>query len=99
MSNHTVKKLEKEYLMLTSNLKSENPCEYDLGIIIAYTSELERGFKVGYQYEADEEGTKIDFVPFKNQEDISSYEELVLKMAKDFEEKYEGWDIISLLKK
>lgn len=99
MSEYSVKKIEKSYPLLTLDLKTTKPCEYELGLIIAYTSELERGFKVGNQYKSDEDGTKIDFVPFENQEDIESYEKLILKMAKDFEQKYEGWDILSLIKK
>ena len=99
MSEYSVKKIENSYPLLPLDLKTTKPCEYELGLIIAYTSELERGFKVGNQYKSDEDGTKIDFVPFENQEDIESYEKLILKMAKDFEQKYEGWEILSLLKK
>ena len=99
MSEYSVKKIEKSYPLLTLDLKTTKPCEYELGLIIAYTSELETGFNVGNQYKSDEYWTKIDFVPFENQEDIESYEKLILKMAKDFEQKYEGWEILSLLKK
>lgn len=93
-----IKKISKEYPLLTSGLKEVNPCEYDLGIIMAYKSQIDEGLKPFLQHNPTDDGTVIDFVECKDEEDLNSCNILIDNMVAEFKKKYDGWDLASIIK-
>lgn len=93
-----IKKIAKEYPLLTSELKEINPCEYELGIILSCKNELDKGYKFESREEVTENGTVLNFVYCEKKEELVSASKIVFNMIDDFKKKYDGWDLAYILK-
>lgn len=90
-------KIEKIYPMLTNDLKRTNICEYELGLILASFEEYKRSYKQVFVHEATSDGTVIEFVAMLDSEDRNDFKNYLIKIVKEFEAKYDGWNILHTL--
>ena len=73
---------QKEYKMLTNKFKKEHPEAFNLGVIVAYTSEVQNGFMVKKQLRTTSKGTRFTYKPIKSREELSEYTDRVINRIK-----------------
>lgn len=64
---------QKEYSMLDTKFKKVDEDLFNLGILVAYTSELGKGFIVKKQLKTTNTGTKFNYKPVENEEEFEEY--------------------------
>lgn len=72
---------QKEYRMLTTKLKKDKPELFNLGVIVAYTSEIENCFMVKKQLKTTSSGTKFNYEAIKSKEELEDYTEKVSSLT------------------
>lgn len=74
----------------TVNLKMQNddPIGYDYSILILYSLETDKGFKVKKIGKTTGKGTKVTYETIKDKEDAIKYKEILESKVKDFNKKY-----------
>ncbi|MGL5714015.1 MAG: hypothetical protein ACRCX2_13420 [Paraclostridium sp.] len=85
MGEYRVCEFQKEYKMLTSKMRNKSEYFYKLGLLVAYASEIEKGYKVTKVLKANAKGTKVNYVPFKDNKDISEYIDMVKGMSAELQ--------------
>ena len=73
---------QKEYKMLTTKFKKEHPELFNLGIVVAHTSEVKEGFIVKKQLRTTSNGTKFSYEALKSREELAQYTEKVIGIIK-----------------
>lgn len=73
---------QKEYKMLTTKFKKEHPELFNLGIVVAHTSEVKEGFIVKKQLRTTSNGTKFNYEAIKSREELTQYTEKVIGIIK-----------------
>lgn len=71
---------QKEYKALTIDLQETNKPFYDLGILLAYYSELHNDFMVKKQLKTTKRGTKFNYVSIKDIDEYNLYHEKLNEM-------------------
>ena len=79
---------QKEYPSINLDLMKNNPKNYDMAIIAAYTVEVEKGYivkKVGKTYK---KGTKFTYKPCESEKEAKKYREKLEELLNDYNKKY-----------
>lgn len=87
MSNDiNVYKFQKDYPTLNNSLLKSSKELFEIGIIMARASELEKGFIVSKQLKTTSKGTRFNFVPAKDENELREY-------MKEIKDRLEAVDI------
>ena len=81
--NYQVIEFQKEYHMLNNNFKKSNEELFKLGIIVAYESELTKGFIVKKQLKTTNKSTKFNYKKIETEEELNDYLIKVKSMIKE----------------
>ena len=68
-----LKSFQKRYSKLNTNLQEQFPRIFKLGILVAYNSELSRGYVVEDILKTTEDGTIFKYIKIKDSKHESSY--------------------------
>jgi len=79
---------QKEYPTVNLKMQKEDEKGYEYSILILYTLETERGFKVKKIGKANKKGTKVTYEVIKNEKDALEYKSFLEKKVKEFNEKW-----------
>lgn len=82
-------KFQKDYPDLNNKLLKSSKELFDLGVVVACSSELEKGFIVKRQLKTTSKGTKFNFEPATSEQELGDY-------VKDIKEKLQNIDMKSL---
>lgn len=74
-----LKSLEKTYSRMDLELKENFPKVFSLGELIAYNSELHRGYGVTKVHKTTEKGTRFTYMQFTNENCKNNYQDKVQK--------------------
>lgn len=85
MGKITLSEFQKEYYMLDSRFQKNDEDLFNLGILVAYTSELQNGFIVKRQLKTNSKGTKFNYKAVESQEEADAYCEKVRAMAESLD--------------
>ncbi|MEG0133973.1 MAG: hypothetical protein RR782_07595 [Clostridium sp.] len=85
--NITVHEFQKEYTSITSKTAIGSK-EYDLAMIAIHCAEGDIGFKVKRINKPTRKGTKVTFIPIKDEVDFNKYLAKVNELIKVYNEKY-----------
>ncbi len=88
MSDAVVIGFQREYPSINLALIKSNEQIYDMAILIAYTSEFERGFIVKKQFKTTKRGTKFTYKSCENEEEAKEYSLKVHELLRLYKEKY-----------
>lgn len=88
MSDIQCIEFQKEYPVVNLKMKKENEKQYEYSLLVLYTLETERGFMVKKIGKTTNKGTKVNFIPFKSDEDVKKYKALLQDMATKFTAKW-----------
>lgn len=80
---------QREFPTINIDLMKNNPKDYDMSMLVAYTLETERGFmvkKVGKTYK---KGTKITYKPFESKEEVINYRTKLDELLEEYNTKYD----------
>lgn len=80
--DYEVVEFQKEYSMLNNRFLKVDKDLFDLGVLVAYTSELNRGFIVKKQLKTTSKGTKFNYKKIDSQEETDTYYSKVREMSK-----------------
>lgn len=80
--DYEVVEFQKEYSMLNNRFLKVDKDLFDLGVLVAYTSELNRGFIVKKQLKTTSKGTKFNYKKIDSQEEADTYCSKVMEMSK-----------------
>ncbi|MEG1256881.1 hypothetical protein [Clostridium sp.] len=88
--NGYIQVIEFQQSFPTMNLDrmENNPKDYDMQMIVVYTLETENGYKVKKVGKTYKKGTKVTYEPFKSQEDVKEYKDILTTMLDKFNSKY-----------
>lgn len=78
----------KSFKSVNLKLKQEDEKGYDYSMLVLYTLETDKGFKVKKLGKTTKNGTKVTYEAFKSNEDTLNYEELIVAKTKEFSEKW-----------
>ncbi|MGL5330182.1 MAG: hypothetical protein ACRDD7_13005 [Peptostreptococcaceae bacterium] len=81
MGYASVYEFQKEYYMLDNKFLKADKDLFDLGVLVAYTSELDKGFMVKKQLKTTSNGTKFNYKKIESQEEANAYSANVREMA------------------
>lgn len=84
---HMVVEFQKEYSMLDNKFLKADKDLFDVGVLIAHTSELEKGFMVKKQLKTTSKGTKFNYKRIETKEEANIYFAKVREMAESFDPK------------
>lgn len=73
MSKIKMYNFKKEYKTLTTNFEKQDKELFDIGILVAYESELKNGFIVKRQFKTNDKGTIFEYTECKTQEEADNY--------------------------
>lgn len=73
MSDYEVTGFQKGYKMLNSKMLENEPNAFALGLLVAYSSEIKKGFYVDKQLKTNPKGTNFNFKKFKTSEEVEKY--------------------------
>lgn len=82
---YEVVEFQKEYSMLDNKFKKADEDLFNLGVIVAYESELNRGFIVKKQLKTTSKGTKFNYKKAKTEEELNDYIAKVKAMIKEID--------------
>ncbi len=80
---------QREFPTINIYLMKNNPKDYDMSMLAAYTLETERGFmvkKVGKTYK---KGTKITYKHFESKEEVINYRTKLDELLEEYNTKYD----------
>lgn len=83
--DYEVIEFQKEYYMLDNKFKKANEELFKLGIIVAYESELSKGFIVKKQLKTTNKGTKFNYKKIETEEELNNYFAKVKSMIKEID--------------
>lgn len=90
MSNEFIcYRFQKDYPDLNNKLLKSSKELFDLGVVVACSSELEKGFIVKKQLKTTSKGTKFNFEPATSEQELGDY-------IKDLKQKLKNIDVKSL---
>ena len=78
--NFEIVNFQKEYCYLNNKFKKTEEELFNLGVVVAYISELGNGFMVKKQLKTNSRGTKFSYEKINNQEELNEYVSKVKKM-------------------
>ena len=76
-----VVEFQKNYSILDIRFEKVDKELFDLGILVAYTSELNNGFMVKRQLKTTNKGTKFNYKQIENQEELDNYNSKLKEMV------------------
>lgn len=88
MDNIKVIEFGKEFPSVNLDLMKNNPKDYDMAILVAYTLEVERGFIVKKQNKTTKKGTKFTYKLCEDEEEAKEYNLKLHELLKQYNEKY-----------
>lgn len=88
MSDVQCIEFQKEYPVVNLKMKNDDEKKYEFSLLVLYTLETERGFMVKKIGKITRKGTKVNFIPFKSDEDVKNYRDFLLEKSKAFTEKW-----------
>ncbi len=88
MSDFEVIEFQKEYPTLNLNALKNNPKDYDMGILVAYSMETKRGFVIKKQFKTTKKGTKFTYKACNGEEEAKEYSLKCHELLKQYNEKY-----------
>lgn len=80
--NYEVIEFQKVYFRLNSRFKKADEELFNLGLIVAYESELNKGFIVKKQLKTTNKGTKFYYKKIETEEELNNYINEVKLMIK-----------------
>jgi len=80
---------QKEYPTVNLKMQKEDEKGYEYSILILYTLETERGFKVKKIGKTTRKGTKVTYEVIKSKDEALDYKKLLEQKVKEFNNK---WD-------
>lgn len=83
MSEYQLYGFQKNYKILTAKLEKERPMMYKMGLLIAYSAELDRGFGVKKKLKANSKGTNFNYRLLDTKEKIEEYKKQVDKIQEE----------------
>lgn len=83
MGDYQVIGFQKTFKILTAKLEKERPIMYKMGVLIAYSAELERGFGVKKKLKANSKGTNFNYELLDTEEKVKEYKEKVNKLQSE----------------
>lgn len=89
MADIEVIEFKKEYPSMNLDEMKNNPKDYDMAILVAYTLETERGFIVKKQFKTTKKGTKFTYKACKNEEEAKEYSLKLKELLDQYNKKYE----------
>lgn len=90
-------KIIKTYPVLTKNLKDCDIEEYELGILLVCIDEYKASYKQLAIHEATDDGTEVEYALLNSEEEKDEYKKHIMNLIEEFKNKYNRWDLISLL--
>lgn len=78
---------QKEYSTVNLKMQKEDERIYDYSILILYTLETERGFKVKKMGKTTRKGTKVTYEVIKSEGEALDYKKLLEQKVKEFNDK------------
>lgn len=88
MNGIQVMGFQKEYPIVNLKVQKEDEKGYEYSILILYTLETERGFKVKKIGKTTGKGTKVTYEVIKNEKDALEYKSFLEGKVKEFNEKW-----------
>lgn len=88
MDGIQVIEFQKTYPVVNLEMQKENGKKYDYSILLLYTLETEKGFKVKRIGKTTRKGTKVTYTSFKSEGDALDYKKLLEQKVKDFNDKW-----------
>lgn len=79
---------QKIYSAVDLKMQQENEKVYEYSILLLYTFETERGFKVKKIGKTNRNGTKVTYEVIKNEEEAIEYKKLLEQKVKEFNDKW-----------
>lgn len=79
---------QKTYPTVDLKMQQENEKVYKYSILLLYTFETERGFKVKKIGKATTKGTKVTYEVIKNEKDALEYKSFLEQKVKEFNDKW-----------
>ena len=83
--DYEVIEFQKEYHMLNNKFKKADEALFNLGIIVAYESELTKGFIVKKQLKTTNKSTKFNYKKVETEEELNDYLIKVKSMIKEID--------------
>lgn len=78
----------KSFKSVNLKLKKEDEKGYDYSMLVLYTLETDKGFKVKKIGKTTKKGTKVTYEHFKSDNDVSDYLDLLKVKKEEFSEKW-----------
>lgn len=78
----------KEFPSVNLKMQKDDPMGYEYSLLILYSLETDKGFKVKKIGKTTVKGTKVTYEPIKDKEAAIKYKELLESKVKDFNNKY-----------
>lgn len=88
MNGIQVMEFQKEYTTVNLEMQKEDQREYEYAILILYTLETDKGFKVKKIGKTTRKGTKVTYEAFKSETDSLDYKKLLEQKVKEFNDKW-----------
>lgn len=79
---------QKTYTAVDLKMQQENEKVYEYSILLLYTFETERGFKVKKIGKTNRSGTKVTYEVIKSEEEAIEYKKLLEQKVKEFNDKW-----------
>lgn len=70
------------------DLKNNDELSYDYAMLLIYTTNAKKGFKVKKIYKTTKNHTRVSYIPFESREDVSEYDKFVSEKVDEFNKKW-----------
>lgn len=85
MSDYTVIGFQKVYKGLNLKMQKNEPEAFKLGVLVAYASELDKGFGVVKQLKTNSKGTAFNYELIDTKEKAEKYEKKVKEIKEELD--------------
>lgn len=88
MGYATVMEFQKEFPTVNLDMMKNNEKQYEYSMLILFTLEAARGFKVKRVGKTTKQGTKVTYTAFKSKEDVKEFDSIMRKKVDEFNTKW-----------